>query len=103
MAILYGRFVSAIAALLLLSCSAASACNPGDFQCQNGYRYVCKCWTTTGCQYESDSGYCHHDDSDGPPAAASNFILLNNKYIRQAQLVCDRPRATVALEVCSGH
>ena len=56
------RFVAAIVAFFFFGCAAASACNPGEFQCQGGYRYVCKCWTTTGCQYEFAGGYCHHDD-----------------------------------------
>ncbi len=31
---------------------SAKACNPGDIQCDNaGYRYVCQCWTSEGCQY----------------------------------------------------
>ena len=32
--------------------SPAAACNVGDIQCDAaGYRYVCECWTATGCSY----------------------------------------------------
>ena len=100
MTLLYGRFVSAIAALLVLGCSAASACDPGEVVCDNGHKYSCHCWSGPPCEFYP-SGTCHHGDSDFPPAAASNFDLLMNKYIREAQLVCGRPSA--ALDVCSGH
>lgn len=94
------RLLTVIAAFFFLGCAAALACNPGDFQCQGGYRYVCKCWTTTGCQYESDSGYCHHDNLGAP--SATNFNLLN-KHILQARLVCGNAVTAAAIDSCAGH
>jgi hypothetical protein len=95
------RFLAATAAFIFLGCAAASAdCNPGDLQCQGGYRYICKCWTTTGCQYERDSGYCHNDDRGAP--SATNFNLLN-KHILQARLVCGSSVTAAAIDSCTGH
>lgn len=89
-----GRFVAVIAALSFLGCSAASACTPGDIQCDKGYRFECQCWTDgKGCRY-FPSGTCYHDDPGGVTAA--NLNLLIKKYIRQARLVCTGPGATDA-------
>ena len=78
------RLTAAIAALLLLGCSAVSACNPGDRVCQGGHLYICKCWCGDPCCYEL-AGVCHHDDLGG--SDVTNFDLLISKYIRQARLV----------------
>ncbi len=93
-------FMPAIAALLFLGCSAASACNVGDIQCENGYRYVCKCWTGYGCNYDRD-GTCYRDDIGDPPAVNSSFHQLMNKYFREARLVCASSHATVPPEACA--
>jgi hypothetical protein len=93
------RLSSATATLLLLGSSAAFACNPGDFQCNNGYRYICKCWTTTGCNYEPDSGYCHHDDVNAPP----NLQSVLKKNIEQARLLCSASDATSRPGACSAE
>ena len=92
----YGRLISLVAGLVLLSAAAASACEVGDVQCDNGYRYVCACWTTTGCNYER-SGICHHDDGTGP-ATRNDLDRLMDKYVRHASLVSGRSRANLAVE-----
>ena len=93
---LYGRFVSTIGALLVLGCSAASACDYGQITCENGYKYVCKCWTT-GCVMEP-AGNCHHEDS-APPQA----LNLTLKNIRQARLICGGQSVADAADSCSQH
>jgi hypothetical protein len=95
-----GRFISAIAALLFLSCSAASACNVGDIQCENGYKSVCKCWTVGGCNYEPD-GTCYRDDDRS--GASPHVNLSRSKYVREARLVCASPHEAVTLEACPEH
>jgi hypothetical protein len=97
---LCGRLLPAIAALCLLGCSAASACNVGDIQCENGYKYICKCWTASGCNYEPD-GTCYHDD--GPAGATPHVDLTKRKYVREARLTCASPRAAVGLGPCTGN
>jgi hypothetical protein len=96
----YGRFISAIAALSFLGCSAASACNPGDIHCENGYKFTCKCWTVSGCNYEAD-GTCYRDD--GPSGTAPHVNLSRSKYVREARLMCSSPRATIGLGSCTEH
>ena len=96
----YRIFTPTIAALLFLGCSAASACNVGDIQCENGYKSVCKCWTTTGCNYEPD-GTCYRDDDRS--GAAPHVNLSRSEYVREARLVCASPHATVSPESCPGH
>jgi hypothetical protein len=98
---LFFRVLSASAALLFLGSTAALAqCNVGDIQCSRGYRYVCKCWTSTGCRYEPDSGSCHNDDSTAPLSAV-RFRLLTNSHNLQAQLVCRKTSATGSAELCA--
>ena len=91
----YSRFVSTVGALLVLGCSAASACNVGQIACNNGYKYVCQCYTTGGCQMVS-AGTCHHDDLAGPQA-----FNLTLKSIRQARLVCSGQAVAGAADSCS--
>jgi len=51
-------FATFIAASLLCGVSTASACDVGNIQCDAaGYRYVCECWTSSGCSYYPD-GSC---------------------------------------------
>jgi hypothetical protein len=95
MALSVGRLTTAIAALLLLGCSAVSACDPGDSVCKGGYRYVCKCWCADSCCYEL-AGECHRDDPGG--SGVTNFDLLISKYIRQARLVCVGPSVSNAVD-----
>jgi hypothetical protein len=93
----YGRFISTVGALLVLGCSAASACDVGQIACENGYKYVCKCWTTGGCIMES-AGNCHHDDLARPQA-----FNLTLKSIRQARLVCGGQNVVGETDSCSQH
>lgn len=93
----YGRFISTVAALLLLGSSAASACDVGQIACENGYKYVCKCWTVGGCQMES-AGTCYRDDVGSPQA-----FNLTLKAIRQARLVCSGEHVTGVVDSCSQH
>jgi hypothetical protein len=93
----YGRFVSMVGALLFLGCSAAYACNPGDIHCENGYKFTCKCWTISGCNYEAD-GTCYRDD--GHSGTAPHVNLPRNKYVREARLVCASFHATLLPEAC---
>jgi hypothetical protein len=86
---------ASIAALLLLGCSAVSACNPGDSVCQGGCLYKCQCWCGYPCCYEP-AGECHHDDLGG--SDVTNFDLLVSKYIRQARLVCIGPSVSNAVD-----
>jgi hypothetical protein len=98
------RSLLVAAALLLLGSPMAFAnCNPGDFQCQGGYRYVCKCWTTTGCQYESAGGYCHHDDSDSTSVMGASLRLLTRRNIQQTALVCSAHYEGSVSKICFGH
>lgn len=47
-----------VVALAVFGSGPTLACNPGDIQCDGaGYRYVCQCYTTDGCQYYSN-GTC---------------------------------------------
>jgi hypothetical protein len=94
------RLMPAVAALWFLSCGGALACNVGDIQCEKGYKYVCKCWTATGCNYEPD-GTCYRDDDAGPSHPHVN--LPGNKYIREARLMCTGAAATTAFGACAGR
>src|SRR5476651_878417 len=96
----FTRLMPVAAALWFLSCSVASACNVGDIQCEKGYKYVCKCWTATGCNYEPD-GTCYRDDDADPSGAASHVNRSINKYVREARLVCASSHATVPPEACA--
>ena len=100
MSLPYSRFMLAIMAILFLGCSAASACNVGDIQCENGYKYICKCWTATGCNYEPD-GTCYRDDDRS--GAAPHVNLPRSDYVREARLICTTSHVTVARESCPGH
>lgn len=95
-----GRGLLTIAALCFLGCSAASACNVGDIQCEKGYKYICKCWTATGCNYEPD-GTCYRDD--GPSRVTPHVNLSRSEYVREARLVCTSLHAAVVPEACPGH
>jgi hypothetical protein len=95
MALSVGRLTAAIAALLILGCSAASACDPGDRVCRGRHLYICKCWCGESCCYEA-AGDCDHDDMGGNDV--TNFDLLISKYIRQAQLVCIGPSVSNAVD-----
>src|ERR1700688_2984978 len=95
-----GRALLTITALCVLGCWAASACNVGDIQCEKGYKYICKCWTATGCNYEPD-GTCYRDD--GPSGTAPHVNLSRSKYGREARLTCASPHATVGLGSCTEH
>lgn len=94
-----GRALLTITALCVLGCSAALACNVGDIQCEKGYKYICKCWTATGCNYEPD-GTCYRDD--GPSGITPHVNLSKGKYVREARLMCTSPHATVVLGSCIG-
>ena len=88
----------AVAALWFLSCGGALACNVGDIQCEKGYKYVCKCWTATGCNYEPD-GTCYRDDDAGPSKASPHVNLPLGKYVREARLMC----TSSTLGACAGR
>jgi hypothetical protein len=92
------RLMPAVAALWFLSCSGVLACNVGDIQCEKGYKYVCKCWTATGCNYEPD-GTCYRDDDAGAP----HVNLPVSKYAREARLMCTGSPATAAPGACAGR
>jgi hypothetical protein len=96
----FGRFVSTVAVLLVLGCSAASACDPGEVVCDNGHKYSCHCWSGPPCEFYP-SGTCHDDDFSGPPAAS--FNLLMDKYVHQARLARRVANLTDALELHAGH
>ena len=68
----FGRLISLTAAMTLRGAGAAAACDPGDMQCSNGYRYVCQCWTVDGCNYYS-SGVCDN-------SSMSLLDVLVSKY-----------------------
>jgi hypothetical protein len=91
------------ASLLVLGSAAAFAdCNVGDFQCSGGYRYVCKCWTATGCNYEPAGGSCHHDDID-TTAAMVTFQSLMKSNIHQTALLCRASDQTSLSRACLGR
>jgi hypothetical protein len=96
----------AVAALWFLSCGGVLACNVGDIQCEKGYKYVCKCWTATGCNYEPD-GTCYRDDDAGPAGARPHVNLPVSKYVREARLMCTgsvaATAAMTALGACGGR
>ena len=96
------RLMPAVAALWFLSCGGALACNVGDIQCEKGYKYVCKCWTATGCNYEPD-GTCYRDDDAGPSGASPHVNLPVRKYVREARLMCTGAPVTAALGACAGR
>jgi hypothetical protein len=96
------RLMPAVAALWFLSCSGVLACNVGDIQCEKGYKYVCKCWTATGCNYEPD-GTCYRDDGAGPLGASPHVNLPLGKYVREARLICPGSPAMAALGACAGR
>jgi hypothetical protein len=96
------RLMPAVVALWFLSCSGALACNVGDIQCEKGYKYVCKCWTATGCNYEPD-GTCYRDDGAGPSEASPHVNLSVRKYVREARWMCTDAPATAALGACAGR
>jgi hypothetical protein len=81
------RFVSAAVALVFCNCTAALACNVGDIQCDAaGYRYVCECWTSEGCNYYPD-GVC------------TNLLARNSAG--QAQFMCTHSGSAVAHAACA--
>jgi hypothetical protein len=45
------------ATLLFIQPTPAYACWQGESQCNGGYLYICKCWTSSGCRFEY-SGRC---------------------------------------------
>ena len=67
------RFAGLFSAVVLLAPIGALACNVGDATCNNGYKYVCTCWTATGCNYEY-SGLCHHDGGNPSPLAGRALL-----------------------------
>jgi len=93
----YGRLISTVGALLVLGCSAASACDVGQIACEKGYKFVCRCWTSTGCIMEPD-GVCHHDDLSRPQA-----FNLTLKKMQQARLVCSGQNMVDATDSCTQH
>ena len=97
---LYGRFISTVGAVLILGCSVASAANcefAGQVACVGGYKYICACWTTGGCEF-APSGSCHHNDPTGPQAF--NHTL---KSIHQVRLVCGGQNVVGETDSCSQH
>ena len=52
------KWTAAMLTLASLGSGAALACDVGNIQCDSaGYRYVCQCYTSSGCQYYPD-GSC---------------------------------------------
>jgi hypothetical protein len=72
-------FLMAVATVVFFGISPSYACNPGEAYCSGGYRYVCQCWTATGCSY-SYSGLCRQDDGNDGSMLTPKFNLIALKY-----------------------
>jgi len=94
------RLVSVAIALFFVGGSSAFAsCNPGQIQCDKGYRYVCECWSDGGgCRY-TQYGTCNHEDPNGPPAL--NLTFLHRGYIQQARFACPVLNRADAGDACT--
>ena len=62
------------------------ACDPGNIQCDSaGYRYVCQCYTSDGCQYYYD-GTCSAYHS-----APSQIMTQRVGYIDRMRTLTAKP------------
>ena len=78
---------AAVLASGALATGAALACNVGDIACNNGYQYVCRCWTATGCDYQYE-GVCHHDDGAAGRSPLAGYPLFGRyAYLTRAAFV----------------
>jgi len=103
MTLQFGRLVSLLAVSMFFDCSVASACNPGDVQCEGGYRYVCECWSDGGgCRY-APSGTCDQQARQTPGAASFSVNLWMASFALPANLVCRGRQVASAREECSGE
>ena len=72
--------IAAAMVVMLGGSSVALACDVGDIQCDSaGYRYVCQCYTTDGCQYYY-SGSCTADHL-APKPTLLQMIGLHGRSI----------------------